>query len=476
MITAIWWIRRDLRLADNPALREALQAALGDGGHLLPVFILDPVLLATAGPHKQAFLFDGLRRLDESLRTRGSRLVLRDARRSGGVLPALAALAAETGTQVIFAGEDHTPYARRRDNLAASRLPLRLAADGTIFPPGWVHKPGGAPYTVYTPYKNAWKALPFPAPVDNPLPSHFPPCPDVPSEPFPAEAKPDATLFPAGEEQASLRLERFLAGPVYAYAEGRNRLDQPGTSTLSPYLHLGMLSARRAYAAGLKALAAIPSGLAGEEARRGCQVWLDELIWREFYASILFHFPEVAKQAFNPRLRQVAWNADPAGFSAWQEGRTGYPVVDAAMRALAQTGWMHNRARMITASFLVKDLLINWQEGERWFMTCLVDGDLASNNGGWQWTAGVGTDAAPYFRVFNPVLQSQKFDPSGSFLRAWLPELADVPLEYLHAPWLMPKAEQSAARCRIGSDYPAPLIDHAFAKERALEAFKRAGG
>jgi deoxyribodipyrimidine photo-lyase len=199
---------------------------------------------------------------------------------------------------------------------------------------------------------------------------------------------------------------------------------------------------------------------------------LNEIIWREFYQSILYHFPFVQEQAFNPRLRNIAWRNAPADFQAWKDGLTGYPVVDAAMRQLMATGWMHNRARMITASFLTKDLLINWQEGERWFMRQLVDGDSAANNGGWQWTAGTGTDAAPYFRIFNPVLQSKKFDPNGSYIRRWVPELQAVPDEWIHEPWKMPDLLQHNIGLRIGSDYPIPIVEHGIAKERTMAAYK----
>ena len=229
-----------------------------------------------------------------------------------------------------------------------------------------------------------------------------------------------------------------------------------------------MISAREAAVAAQEAIESAPHA----QARQSAKAWLNELIWREFYCAILYHFPTVLQTAFRPKLRDIAWENDPDAFAAWCEGRTGYPVVDAAMRQLAATGWIHNRARMITASFLVKDLLIDWRWGERWFMQHLVDGDPAANNGGWQWAAGVGTDAAPYFRVFNPVLQSQKFDPQGDFARAWIAELRRVPDEFIHEPWTMPDNVQRKAHCIIGQDYPAPIINHAFARERVLEAYR----
>ncbi len=208
--------------------------------------------------------------------------------------------------------------------------------------------------------------------------------------------------------------------------------------------------------------------------RDGAAAWLGELIWRDFYLSVLFHFPDVLREEFNPAFRAVRWRKDTAGLEAWQQGKTGYPVVDAGMRQLRATGWMHNRARMITASFLVKDLLIDWRAGERWFMRQLVDGDPAANNGGWQWTAGVGTDAAPYFRVFNPVTQGERFDPAGDYVRRWVPELATLPAKWIHRPWDAPPLELRAAGVALGRTYPRPIVDHAQARLRALNVFAQA--
>jgi len=246
-------------------------------------------------------------------------------------------------------------------------------------------------------------------------------------------------------------------------------MDLDGTSGLSPYLRFGMVSARQAAWAARQAEAWAKN--AAE--RQGAETWLNELIWREFYAAILYHFPYVRRMAFRQGLRNIPWRDDPAGFAAWADGRTGYPVVDAAMRQLNATGWMHNRARMIAASFFTKDLLIDWRQGERYFMQRLLDGDPASNNGGWQWTAGTGTDAAPYFRVFNPVLQGSKFDPHGAYVRRWVPELVDVPEAYIHSPWEMPADVQKQAGCWIGKDYPAPIVDHHQARQLVLAAYRK---
>lgn len=471
MSTAVWWIRRDLRLADNPALT----AALAQADQVIPLFIPDPHLTAapTTGAKRLAFLFDGLRALDADLRARGSRLlVLR-----GAPLPMLRTLIEATQARVIVAQADVSPYARRRDAEVAQRLPLQLTPGLTVFPPDAVRKADGSPYNVFTPFSRAWKALPpnltlLPAPAVIPTPEL---AAVLASEPLPiTPALPASVPFAAGEAEAQRRLQQFaggLAAPIVRYHEERDRTDLEGTSRLSPYLRFGMISARQAAAAAYEILNTART----DASRRGAEVWLNELIWREFYASILYHFPNVLHEAFRPELRTMAWDNNQAFFAAWCEGRTGYPIVDAAMRQLVQTGWMHNRARMIVASFLVKDLLIDWRWGERFFMQHLVDGDPAANNGGWQWTAGVGTDAAPYFRIFNPILQGEKFDPNGEFVRLWLPELARVPARFIHRPWEMTPLEQRAAGCVLGQDYPAPIVDHGAARERTLAAYQRAG-
>lgn len=468
MTAVIWWARRDLRLHDN----DALQAALAHGEQVAPVFVLDPALLAAAdvGEKRVAFLFDGLRRLDADLRARGSRLIVR----RGAPLAELTRLVAETGAEAIYAEADPWPYGRRRDAAVAAALPLRLTPGLTVFPSDAVLKADGGPYTVFTPFSRAWKALPQPTsaqlwapPARLSAPPETLPGLSIPDEPI----LPAAVPFPAGEAEALRRLRAFAGGdaaPIRRYSDDRDRMDLDGTSQLSPYLRFGMVSARRAAVAAWHAL----EKAADAVARKGAETWLNELIWREFYMAILHHFPFVLETAFRAELRDIPWRNNEAEFAAWCEGRTGYPIVDAAMRQLATTGWMHNRARMIVASFLVKDLLVDWRWGERFFMQHLVDGDPAANNGGWQWTAGVGTDAAPYFRVFNPSLQGAKFDPEGGYVRRWLPALARVPLKYLHAPWTMPLDEQIRAGCRIGRDYPEPIVDHALARERTLAAYK----
>jgi deoxyribodipyrimidine photo-lyase len=443
-MTSIWWIRRDLRLTDNPALQAALKA-----GSVIPVFILDPAFDSSSARRKN-FLREGLHILDTDLRERKSYLVIR----KGKPLDVLKKLCEETEADAIFAEEDFTPYARKRDQEIEHNLPLHLVSGQTVHHPNAVLKADGKPYTVYTPYSKAWKAkLPvqiglYPAPekIDTPF--------ELTNESLPPfKANP---LFPAGEKEALVRLEEFLYRRIFSYNEDRNRMDLDGTSSLSPYLRFGMLGLRQAVNAARQAI--------GQKRGAGADVWLNELIWREFYIQILYHFPYVAKTAFNSSLANIPWRNNLSEFEAWKRGETGVPVVDAAMRQLKEIGWMHNRARMIVASYLVKDLLIDWRWGEAWFMENLLDGDLAANNGGWQWTAGTGTDAAPYFRIFNPVLQSAKFDPNGDYIRKWIPELRGVDTKDIHAPW--------EKDIKVKGYPKRPIIERD--KERTLQAYKAA--
>ena len=445
---SIWWIRRDLRLTDNLALQSTLEA-----GSVIPVFILDSHLLSRPAPKRQAFLFNGLRALDADLRKRGSYLVVR----RGEPLDELRTLLTETGASTIFAEEDYTPYARKRDNAIVRELPLKLVMGQVVQHPEFIKKADGDPYNVYTPYSKKWKAM-LPERMDiTPAPKHIPTPEGIQAEIIPDT--PASDLFPASEADALERLNRFTHAKIYQYAENRNRMDMDGTSALSPYIRFGMIGLRQAVHNAQQAIWA-----AGDaESHKGAEVWLNELIWREFYIQILYHFPHVSQRAFNPALANIEWRNDVGEFETWKEGKTGFPIVDAAMRQLHATGWMHNRARMIVASFLVKDLLISWQWGERWFMQNLLDGDPAANNGGWQWTAGTGTDAAPYFRIFNPILQSRKFDPQGDYIRAWVPELHELDEKDFHAP---------RERGVDVPNYPAPIVNHHTARERTLEAYK----
>lgn len=464
--TAIWWVRRDLRLNDN----QALTAALHYAEMVIPVFVVDPFLWASSkvGPARKAFLVEGLQRLDESLRVRASALIIRN----GNPAEELQRLAQETGATAVFAEEDYSPYARHRDAEVHRLMNLFLSPGLTLHHPTKVVKSDKSPYTIFTPFSKAWKAL-IPPFVMAPDPHRIPSPIGIPSEALPEIQELAYSNFPAGEAEAQRRLALFTRGvhpPIYEYHDLRDRVDLNATSSISPYLRFGMISARQTALTAIKLLQRAPSA----DARKGIEAWLNELIWREFYQAILFHFPHAHKGSFREELRHIPWSNDRSAFQAWCDGRTGYPIVDAAMRQMTQTGWMHNRARMITASFLTKDLLIDWRWGEKFFMQYLLDGDLAANNGGWQWTAGTGTDAAPYFRIFNPILQSKKFDPDGDYIRRWVPELKNVPPEYVHTPWDMPLALQNRTGCRIGEHYPAPIIDHAWARERTLEAYAQA--
>jgi deoxyribodipyrimidine photo-lyase len=425
-------------------------------GAVVPVFVLDPWLLARTPARRQAFLFANLRALDGSLQRRGARLIVR----TGPPARVLPEVGKEVAANKIFAEEDYTPYALRRDSSVAEACDLRLVPGQCVHAPNKVLKKDGSPYVVYTPYARAWKTrLPgrltiLPAPERINMPSGMA-----------SDGIPDADanqLFPAGEAEGHRRLQGFVQDGIFHYENRRNRVDLRGTSALSPYLRFGVLSMRMAVAATLEARSAASS----TAARDGVEAWLNELVWREFYIQIMFHFPRVSRDSFKPHFSEIAWRNNLSEFERWRSGRTGVPIVDAGMRQLQQTGWMHNRARMIAASYLVKDLLINWQWGERWFMKNLIDGDPSANNGGWQWTAGTGTDAAPYFRIFNPTLQSKKFDPDGRYIRRWVPELATTPADSIHAPW---------EHGLTVPGYPArPVVDHAQAVRRTRLAYETA--
>ncbi len=457
MTVAIWWIRRDLRLEDNPALEQASR-----NGAVIPVFILDNHLLTRKAPRRQNFLFRGLCQLNDDLRNNGTRLIVR----RGDPLAELTRLVSETGAEIISAGEDFSPYARLRDERIGRHLPLRLTPHLTLHHPVDVHKVDGNPYTIFTPFKKKWLSLPLTWKLI-PIPKNcWHPASVLASEIIPA-ADEDG-IFPAGEKQARFQLDDFFRRKLDEYAINRDLMAVEGTSLLSPYLRFGMISPSRVFELIFRKI----NSTGDVREKMNAETWLNELIWREFYQSILFHFPQVTRTAFRPSMRDIHWNEPGQELSAWREGTTGFPIVDAGMRQLVETGWMHNRARMITASFLVKDLLINWQLGEEWFYENLIDGDPASNNGGWQWVAGTGTDAAPYFRVFNPVIQGKRFDPLGNYIRRWVPELARVPSEYIHAPWLMPTSEQIRTGCIIGKDYPFPIVDHAVVRGRVMSAYR----
>ena len=469
-------------MRDNVALAEAARA----NDEVALAFVLDPVLLRSermGAPLVQAF-FSALAALRAEVRERGSELALLE----GDFAEQLTAFARRIGADAIYYNEDYEPEARLRDErvratLEAAGIAVHASLDHVYFGADEVRTESGAPYKIFTPYKRRWldqHALAPRLPVHSNRASaqkllasaEIGATREVPTPE--AYGYASSTAFPAcGEAEARARLDRFLAlgGASDGYAVQRDMPALDGTSRLSPDLRAGTIGIRTCVA---RAGAAMEG--ASPQRRASLEVWISELIWRDFYQQILRNFPHVASAPFVAETAAIPWRDDRATFAAWCEGRTGYPIVDAAMQQLNTTGWMHNRLRMIVASFLTKDLLMNWQWGEGYFERHLADADLAQNNGGWQWAASTGTDAAPYFRIFNPVLQGQRFDPEGAFVRAMLPALRSVPTKYVHAPWQMPPQVQRDARCIVGEDYPAPIVDRTLTKARVLAAFSAALG
>ena len=464
---ALVWFRRDLRDFDHAALYHALKCAR----QVACVFIFDREILdALPGPadRRVEFIHASVTALQQSLQARGGGLIVRH----GVARDEIVQLAAELQVDAVFFNHDDDPAARARD--AAVETALRTggtavhhAKDTVIFEREEVLTSSGTPFSVFTPYKNAWlkKLTPYylqAYPVDR----------------YADRLVAQSTAIPGlrhmGFEPTNLRelgLPTGMAGGAQLFGDFLQRIDRyqeardfparKGPSYLSVHLRFGTVSIRQ-----LAAAAWLQGG-------RGAQTWLSELIWRDFYHQILWHRPEVASgHAFKPQYDALPWPNPSGHFEAWCEARTGYPLVDAAMRQLNQTGYMHNRLRMVAASFLTKDLLVDWRLGEKYFADNLIDFDLAANSGGWQWAASVGCDAQPWFRIFNPVTQSEKFDPQGTFIRRYLPELARVPEAFIHAPWSLPVVEQQQAGCVVGRDYPAPIVEHAVQRLLALELFK----
>ena len=368
-------------------------------------------------------------------------------------------------SEEIYAEREFSPYAVKRDDAIGHLLPLKLVEGSTTHSPEQLLKSDGKPYKVFTPFMRSWRGLPSPKNQEIiPPPTLLMTREGLRSDPFPSTETAEESLFPAGEAAAQERLKRFTRNDgiqLLSYQNGRDRPDIDGTSLLSPYLRLGVLSMRQVVTAALSVI----NSAANEAEHLNADAWLNQLIWREFFTNILFHFPSAKTEAFRERYRKIRWINDQQDFEAWKMGKTGYPLVDAGMRQLTAAGWMHNRVRMISASFLVKNLLIDWRSGESWFMQHLLDGDPAVNNGSWQWVAGTGTDAAPYFRIFNPITQSKKFDPNGAFIREWIPELNRLPAKWIHTPWKMSLPIQQEYGVLLGVDYPEPIID--------LKIFKR---
>jgi deoxyribodipyrimidine photo-lyase len=468
------WFRRDLRLTDNTAL----DAAVRSGQPIVPVFIADPKITSSprSGLPRLYFLLNALESLAESLRQVGGYLRLEE----GDPIQALPRLIEELQASALYFNADYSPYAHQRDNriIHALRVPTHRFDDTALKPPESVLKADGRPYTVYTPYRNNWNTQPKGQVIPTVLNArhfytgtdHQPMITSPRALPTFAEVATAAYdhLPPATPQAAQNLLDAFVRKDLLGYDTTRNGLPvnpwasirPAGTSYLSPYLRLGLLSPRQAYHAARSAYARISD----KAQRQSIETWVSELAWRDFYMQILYHFPHVLHKDFVSTYEALAWQDDTHALQAWREGMTGYPVVDAPMRQLRAIGWMPNRARMIVASFLTKHLLIHWKHGDLHFMQHLIDGDPASNNGGWQWAAGTGTDAQPYFRIFNPVTQSEKF-ATPEYLRYWVPELMTVPDKFIHTPWLAPQKPKG---------YPDPIIEHTFARNRTLEAFKKA--
>jgi deoxyribodipyrimidine photo-lyase len=472
---SIVWFRRDLRLADHVALERAARAS----ERVVCAFVLDPQLLR--GPRLGApivsFFFDALAELRERLRRRGSDLALLE----GDPLAELGELIRRVGASALYFNADYEARALARDarvtsGLRAAGIAVESFVDHVFFGAQEVLKADGAPYTLYAPYRRRWlercEADPRP-PVASAAASAGKLAArqgigDTRAVPDPSEyGYARSARYPqGGEARARALLERFITERIAAYADERNVPAACGTSGLSPHLRAGTIGIRTCIAAAREARRAARGSRA-----TGIDAWIGELIWRDFYQQILAHYPHVEREPFLEAAKALTYRDSEADFTAWCEGRTGYPIVDAAMRRLNESGWMHNRLRMIVASFLTKHLLLDYRWGERYFERHLADADTAANNGGWQWSSSTGTDAAPYFRIFNPTLQSKKFDPGGRFIRAALPQLAALPDAAVHEPWTLSPLEARAAGFRLGRDYPEPIVDHAEARARAFAAY-----
>ena len=472
----VMWFRRDLRLADN----EALSAAVERGVAVVPVYVAEAASGARApdpfapGRASRAWLAASLRALDESLRERGSRLTVV----SGPAAGALARLARDTGARDVHCTRDWTSSALAEETTVAEALEeagarLDVHEGQLLSPPPALRTGDDGPYRVFTPYHRAWARSVgtgaareiLPPPDSLPAPAEWPstaPQPDAPPH------APDITRWwTPGEAGARTRLATFVRDALAGYADTHDRADLDGTSRLSPHLAFGEISPRRVVAA---VTGVTDSG--GSTATDAARVFVRQLTWREFAYHVMHAFPTLAERPLRSEFSAMPWAEDPAGIEAWREGRTGFPLVDAGMRELAQTGWMHNRARLVTGSFLAKDLLVRWQEGEVHFADALVDADTAVNAFSWQWVAGSGADAAPYFRIFNPALQGAKVDPDGAYVRHWVPELAEMPARWVHRPHEAPADVLAAAGVTLGRTYPRPMVDHAEARTRALEAYE----
>ncbi len=466
MKRVIHWFRRDLRVSDNAALSAAAQRA----EDVVPVFVWDEAAFRSAGfgEAQLAFMTSAIMALCDSLRALGYELIIRYGRPE----VELPRLCKELRAEAVFCNKGYEPDEKRTEErvfcaLNAGGFGFELFKDRVVWEEQEILTQSGRPFTVFTPYAKAWKTRPIPAPKPT-LKRRHPEVrqPKIKSLGLPVVrqvgGKSQTTASQDANEKAALALlEKFMSGPVYEYAATRDYPAIDGTSRLSPHLRWGTIGVRTVLAALQKARARARSA----SDKKSCDVFLTELIWREFYNQILANFPHVAVGSFRLGYDRLEWSENREHFQAWCNGVTGYPIVDAAMRCLNTTGWLHNRLRMIVAMFLTKDLMINWQWGERYFMSKLVDADLAANNGGWQWSAGTGTDAAPYFRIFNPVAQGQKFDPQGDFVRRWVPELGWLKGVLIHRPWMQPELFSQ-------TQYPHRIVLHEQQRLKALALYR----
>ena len=472
------WFRRDLRDFDHAALHHAL----ANSRAVYAAFVFDREILdALPSRHDRRveFLWESVRELDAALRERGGGLIVRHA----AARSAIPRLAVELAAEAVYCNHDYEPAACDRDaavahELAQSGRSLFTFKDQVIFERDELLTGAGKPYSVFTPYRNAWlKALTPGHLAAHPVAPHAQALARAPAAVAGTLPTLEAMGF-ARTNLAALAVRTGMSGAAALFADFRDRIDAyreardypavKGPSYLSVHLRFGTVSVRE--------LAAYAHACSLEQDGAGAATWLSELIWREFYAQILWHHPRVVGHAFKPEYDGLAFPDDRGRFDAWCRGQTGYPIVDAAMRQLNTTGYMHNRLRMIAASFLVKDLLVDWRRGEKYFADTLIDFDLASNNGGWQWAASTGCDAQPYFRIFNPVTQSERFDPDGRFIRRYVPEVAALAAKEIHAPWRVAPAVQQAKGVVVGRDYPAPVVEHADARREALALFAAARG